>query len=160
MSITVRKPCKKDIPLLKLLALESLPYGQPSRRKPDKVLIEHRVDEIFDELVERQEHTGDIEVLVACDGDNVLGYLILLLQERDTWTGEEQAFIQDMAVDRRYWGKYITHKLINAAVKRAKEEGLLYLVGIVSGENQRALGTATKGLGFVIERCQMVKRIE
>ena len=53
----------------------------------------------------------------------------------------------------------MVHHLIRAASALTAERGLLYLVGEVTRSNDRTLGTALKGLGFEIERHQIVKRV-
>ncbi len=161
MNIIIRPASLQDLPAIEALAISSVPYGYPGNRHIEHAGIEHIVHEVMSELIQRQDLCHDVEFIVACEREkqSIIGYLIELLEHYDTLTGERQAFIQDMAIDKRYWGKFIPGRLMARAVERAQEEGLKYLVGVISKDNRRALGTATKGLGFSIERCQVVKKL-
>jgi ribosomal protein S18 acetylase RimI-like enzyme len=160
MMIEIRRAEPGDLDFLQDLALKSFPFGAPDTRTNSFVnaseLARDAISGLFKNSLENDSH---LEILIAQDteeGDKA-GYLIVEYDHEDFLTGEKEAFIVDLAVERKFWGKYVVNRLIDAASLHAKERGLAYLVGIVSRSNMRALGTALKALRFVIEKYQVVK---
>jgi len=162
MNIEIRKADRKDFPFISELALCSYSFGIPSQRLSETVIHETLLREALDELFKYYVTHSDIDILVAFDSEKEerAGYIMVLMNHQDQNTGERQAFIHDLAVKRKYWGKYVVHRLIDAASKRAAEKGLRWLVGVVTRNNRRALQTALKALDFEIERYQIMKNLK
>ncbi|MGV8121111.1 MAG: GNAT family N-acetyltransferase [Candidatus Xenobiia bacterium LiM19] len=162
MNIEIRKADKEDFSFISELALESYSFGIPSQRLTGTVIHESLLREALDELFTYYGDDSDIDILVAFDRENGerAGYIMVLMDHQDQNTGERQAFIHDLAVKRKYWGKYVVHRLIDAASESARKRGLRWLVGVVTRNNRRALHTAVKALGFEIERHQVMKKLK
>ncbi len=161
MKIEIRKADKEDFPFISELARESYSFGIPPQRLAGTHIQDSLLNEALDDLFRCYELDINIDILIAFDRENEerAGYIILLMDHEDQSTGERQAFIHDLAVKREYWGKYVVHRLIDAASESAKKRGLRWLAGVVTRDNRRALHTALKALGFEIERYQVVKTL-
>jgi len=162
MEIEIRKAGREDYPFITELASESYSFGIPRQRMDGPPVQQGLLKEALDDLFRYYETESDIDIIVAFDRDSGerAGYIIVLTDNIDQMTGERQAFIHDLAVKRKYWGKYVVHRLIEAASLRGREKGLRWLVGVVTGDNRRALLTAVKALDFRIERFQVMKKLE
>jgi N-acetylglutamate synthase-like GNAT family acetyltransferase len=99
-------------------------------------------------------------ILIAEDVEKKesIGYVMLWLGSVDGFTGEKFAYIYDIAVKQEYWGKYVTHYLMEAAEKFVIKKGLDYIAGDISESNQRALRTAIDSIKFFLERYRLVKK--
>jgi ribosomal protein S18 acetylase RimI-like enzyme len=161
MPITVRYAKPEDFPFIAELAGESIVYGVPKIRdiKPEE--LSAHMKRAYENLSKIYDNQKDIVIFVADDEDQneSVGYLTLILNEVEGSTGERQSFIQDLAVRRRYWGKYVVHKLMDRAAEETKARGLHYITGSISVDNMRAFGTATKALGYELERYQIVRKL-
>jgi len=73
-------------------------------------------------------------------------------------TGTRQSFIHDIAVRRKYWGRYVVQKLVRRAEEVTREHGMQFIAGSIAVHNERAIGVA-KALGYEIERVQIIKRV-
>jgi ribosomal protein S18 acetylase RimI-like enzyme len=134
-------------------------HGIPRTRTVEPETVQARAREVLGGL-DRMLATDGFRILVAeSDGERV-GYIMLDFRAEEASTGERQCLIHDLAVRRDHWGRFVVHRLIAAAEEEAAARGLPYLVGEVSASNKRALGTALRGLGFDVERHQIVKRID
>jgi ribosomal protein S18 acetylase RimI-like enzyme len=161
MRIAVRYAKIEDFPFIGELAGESIVYGVPKIRdiEPDKLKV--HMKRAYENLSRIYENQKDIVIFVADEEENSesIGYLTLILNEVEGSTGERQSFIQDLAVKRRYWGKYVVHRLMDRAAEETKARGLHYITGSISVDNMRAFGTATKALGYELERYQIVRKL-
>jgi ribosomal protein S18 acetylase RimI-like enzyme len=161
MNIIVRYAVKDDFEFIKDLAAESIIHGVPKIRDITPENLQKNATLAYENLSRIYEGQKDILVLVAEDKAKGIktGYLTLILNEVEGSTGERQSFIQDLAVRRDYWGKYVVHKLMNQAAEETKKRGIHYIVGSISVDNRRAFGTATKALGYDLERYQIVRKL-
>jgi ribosomal protein S18 acetylase RimI-like enzyme len=162
MAVEIRRAVREDLNFLQDLAAQSFQLTAPDTRPGFiECASEQAREAISDLLIQSLSADSPLEILVAqyAEGGERAGYIIVEYDHEDFLTGMKEAFIVDLAVAKRYWGKYIVNRLVDAASLRAKERGLSYLVGIVSRSNARALGTALKALRFVKERYQVVKRL-
>lgn len=159
MKILVRRALPTDLPFVLDIALLCFSYGVPRHRNVED--RDCRVRNAIEELFSIYGKDEDLEIIVAQDQDSdaVIGYIILQLDTINSLTEEREAFIQDMAINPRYWGKYVAQKLLAYASELGREKGMKYLVAIVSRDNERAFGTAIKALGFTPERLQVVKHL-
>ncbi|MBM3461625.1 MAG: GNAT family N-acetyltransferase [Armatimonadetes bacterium] len=159
MKIEIRDARVKDARFVRDLAVESVTYGIPHTREvsPDYVRARTRKSLAELEMVVRLDPTFKVLVAEDVDKGQLVGYIMLDLKNEESSTGEPQVMIHDLAVRRDYWGRRVVDKLIKAAAEVTASLGLRYLVGEVTRANERTLGTACKGLGFEIERHQIVK---
>ncbi len=155
--IEIRPAQLSDVATIKRLTLETADLGIPENRdianETVRAEAEHHLGSL-DRLIYRRREAA---VLVAVDhakDDEVVGFLILEFNQIEETTGERQSFIYNMAVDSRYYGKYVGHKLVWEAAKVSYERGFRYMTSRVTASNERALLSAIK-LGFEIERYQL-----
>lgn len=88
--------------------------------------------------------------LVEREGEPV-GYLMLKLGYQTEVSGEEAAYIYDLAVHPEHWGRRATQKLMRYAESDLDRRGIAYMIGDISAANPRALKTSVKSLGFQVE---------
>jgi ribosomal protein S18 acetylase RimI-like enzyme len=88
-----------------------------------------------------------------------IGYLLLKLHYEDSLTGEQLAYIYDLAIHSDYWGKRATQRLMREAENRLAARGIAYWLGDISIENPRALKTAMKSLRFQLESERWLKKL-
>lgn len=160
MKTRVRPARLDDIPFVRALSVEMVVHGIPHTRRVDPQVVRERARTSLAQL-EMTLLDKDFRILVADDEETAerLGYIMLDLHSVESSTGDRQCLIHDVAVKREHWGRFVVHSLIRAAVELAAQRGMLYLVGEVTRSNERTLGTALKGLGFEVERHQIVKHV-
>ncbi len=159
MRVVIREAVQDDFPWIEELAVDSSVYGIPANRSISNEEVKKSVRPVVHRRLVEAEHEPWFVVLVAFDGDTKqrLGYLMLDLDQVDPSTGERQGFIYDLAVAPEYWGRYVVHKLVDAAVKRTAREGMEFLVGEITADNERSLLQALR-LGFIVERYRVAIR--
>lgn len=161
MEILVRYANKDDFEFIAELASMSIVHGVPKIRdiKPEE--LKKHIKSAYLNLSSIYDKQESIVIFVAEDSESneKAGYLTLILNETEGATGEKQSFIQDLAVKRKYWGKFVVNKLMGRAEEETIKYGLRYITGSVSVDNTRAFGTATKGLGYELERYQIIKKL-
>jgi ribosomal protein S18 acetylase RimI-like enzyme len=154
--ITVRAAALADIPFVRRMSVASVEWGIPATRSVAPHEVQARTRQRLADL-EMVLLNENFSILIAQLDQQPAGFIMIDLMHEESSTGERQAFIVDLAVEPRHWGRYVVHHLIEAATVKARECGLQYLVGEVSASNERALLTATKRLGFTVERLQIVR---
>lgn len=159
MTTRVRAATLKDIPLVRALSIQMVVHGIPHTRRIDPKVVQARTRESLAQL-EMTLLDRDFRILVAenTESGEFMGYIMLDFRARESSTGEAQVLIHDLAVKREHWGRMVVNHLIKEAAKASAERGCPYLVGEVTKANERTLGTALKGLGFEVERHQIMKR--
>ncbi|MDQ7823563.1 MAG: GNAT family N-acetyltransferase [Candidatus Eremiobacteraeota bacterium] len=158
--IMVRPATKDDFAFIEELARESVEYGIPTIREVKGQELRDTMGRAYKNLANLYETQEKILVLLAEDSDKNcrVGYVTLILDEVESSTGEKQTFIQDLAVKKSYWGKYVVHRLIRRAEEETSRRGFRYITGSVAVDNARTVGTA-KAMGYAIERYQIVKKL-
>ena len=156
-AVTVRPGSIEDLAFVSELASDSVTHGIPATRAVAPAAVREYVRAGASRL-EAWLRRPDFALLVAERAGEPVGYLMLDLADREPSTGERQAFIIDLGVRRDSWGRYVPHRLVEAAARLAAARGLDYLVGVVSAGNRRALVTSRR-LGFEIERHQVVRLV-
>jgi len=156
---TVRRAKQTDIFFVLLLNTKCGPYTIPSGRGTTQQEIQERYMEAYMEL--DLEHDRNLLPLIIEDGASgeAVGYLLLKTGSRDALTGAMLAYIYDIAVSPDYWGKRATQHLVREAENLLLVRGFTYLMGDVCRDNQRALKTATKSLGFSVESVRWCRRL-
>lgn len=152
--IEIRPARLGDLPHIKRLTLEMAPLGIPAQRDISNEEVQSKALPFLDDLERMLFRRREAAVLVAVEGERVVGFLILEFNHVEETTGEKQSFIYNMAVDSDYWGKYVGHKLVWEAARVSHQHGFRYMTSRVTASNERALLSAVK-LGFEIERYQL-----
>lgn len=156
----VRLARADDMPFVRELAAQSVPFGIPAGRDATGEQVSAHVREAYVDLERTFNKNPDFVILIAEEGGDRLGYIMLDFAQVEAATGERQCFIEDLAVRRDAWGRGTTHRLIEKSAQLTRSKGLKYLVGRVSANNRRTLDLATGDLDFTIERLQIVKRCD
>lgn len=159
--IVVREAGLKDIPFVRSLAIQSVVHGIPPTREVAPEEVQRHVRETLANLEAEIKLNPSVKVLVAEDGERqeLLGYIILILDDTEGSTGEKQALIHDLAVKPSQWGRYVVHHLARKAEEISKQHGRKYIVGEISINNERTWALAVRRLGYQIERYQIVKKL-
>ncbi|MBI2264116.1 MAG: GNAT family N-acetyltransferase [Armatimonadetes bacterium] len=161
MTIGIRKGLLEDLPFVRSLAIRSVSYGIPSGRDVSPEEVGSRLFKALEELEVALTLHDDFLLLIAEDSEEnrPVGYLMLFTNEEEGSTGEKQAEIHDLAVDKGYWGKYVFQKLVARAEEEARARGIPYIVGHVSVSNERVVLPGIRRMGYRIERYQLMKRL-
>ena len=97
-------------------------------------------------------------VLVAEDGDELLGFIFVIEGVPDEATLEPQSFVIYTAVEPRARRRGVARALLDAAEARARAQGLPYLTLMVTEENEAAV-RLYESAGFFTERRLLCKRL-
>lgn len=155
----VRKGCSEDIFFVLWLNTQCAAYIIPSGRERPHDEVQFRFLSIYSgmSLAEREEFTS----LVIEDRikDSSIGYLLFKTSSSDVITGDRLGYIYDIAIHPDYWGKRATQRLMREGENFMAEKGIAYLLGDISNNNQRALKTAIKSIGFSPDRIRWMKRL-
>ncbi len=117
-----RKAIEKDVPaIVRLLADDELGAKRERFEEP-------LPDTYYDAFRAIELQVGN-EIIVAVDGEKIIGCLQLTMIPGLSRQGMKRAQIEGVRVDRNYRGKRIGEKLFNEAIARAKAEqcGLVQL---------------------------------
>ncbi|HEY0394837.1 MAG TPA: GNAT family N-acetyltransferase [Candidatus Elarobacter sp.] len=112
----------------------------------------------FDKLVEFV-YGRHHDVLIAEQGGERIGFLLLLYDVPDEVTLTEQAFVAYTAVEPFARGRGAGRALLDAAEAFARANGLRYVSLMVTDDNAPARGLYDKA-GFVTERRMLTKRLD
>lgn|GEM_PF-773110 len=156
---TVRKGCSEDIFFVLWLNTQCAAFIIPSGRERPHDEVQFRFLGIYSgmSLAEREEFTS----LIIEDRikDISAGYLLFKTSSSDVITGDRLGYIYDIAIHPDYWGRRATQRLMREGENYMAEKGMAYLLGDISDNNQRALKTAIKSIGFSPDRIRWMKRL-
>ncbi|MHC9538832.1 MAG: GNAT family N-acetyltransferase [Vulcanimicrobiota bacterium] len=161
MNIEVRRAKKEDFPFIIELSGQVIQYGIPRIRDTDIETVKSHMARAYQNISKTYDSQNKFIILIAVDVEKneQVGFLTLIMDEVEGATGERQSFIHDLAVRKKYWGKYVVNKLMYQAEVETLARGLHIITGSISVNNMRAFGTATKALGYELERYQIIKKI-
>lgn len=153
--IEIRRARPSDLPGIRRLTLETAAYSIPEGRDiPNQVVVE-RAGQPLEGLADALRRPRDVAVVVATEGEELVGFLILEFNHLEETTGEKQSYIYNLVVDPRHWGIYLGQRLVLEAARLTHRRGYRYMTARVSACNERTLLPALK-MGFEIERYQLV----
>lgn len=150
-SLTVRRGTRDDRPFVRSLAHRSVESSVSTTRsaRHEDVL------ESFDRLAEFV-YGRDHELLIAEEGAERVGFLLLLFDVPDEVTLTQQAFVAYTAVEPSARGRGVGRAMLEAAEARARAAGLGYVSLMVTEENAPARALYD-GAGYRIERRMLTK---
>lgn len=151
--LTIRTAHDGDRAFIERLGKRTLMDSVPVARRPDPADVLRSFDRLLG-IVGRQSH---VTFVAERDGNNV-GFLILLDDLPDEVTGEPQAFVAYMAVEREARGGGVGSALLKAAEEDARKKGLPYVTLMVTEDNGAARGLYDSA-GYVTERRLLCKRL-
>lgn len=154
----IRLAQQKDVSAIRELAVQSIVAGIPTTRDATPEQVREFCASNYEHLGDMLKQDRNFVILVEDQAGEVTGYLMLDFGHVEPSTGERQCFIVDLAVRPDKRGHFATHRLVKKASQLAAARGLKYLVGMVSSSNARTIALGQKGLGFEVERVQVVRR--
>lgn len=154
--IVIRRAELADIPQIIDLASEMAIHSMsPFRRPGQELVIESRREDL--QSLYQQWWSTDLGIFVASNSQgDILGHVMVKIGCKEFLTGEEQAWIFDIAVDPEFWGTGLAKRLLDAAENFAQERGMCYMGLTVTCSNLRAV-KFYQNEGYQDERAQMVK---
>lgn len=158
-TIEIYRAVPEDVDEIIELASEMAKCSRSPFRPVDeaKIIADRRADlQTLYTLI----HNKDFGAFVARDHrGRLIGHVLVKTGLIDFLTGEEQAWIFDIAVQPKHWGSGISKKLLHTAEVFARERGIRYMGLTVTVSNRRAL-CFYQHAGYQEERFQMVKIME
>lgn len=124
---------------------------------PVRLASPSAVLESYDRLLDIVENQSHVALIAELDGTPA-GFLLLLDRLADEVTGEPQAFVAYMAVERAHRREGVGAALMRAAEDEARSRGLPYIALMVTEENAAAQALYAT-FGFVTERRLLCKEL-
>jgi ribosomal protein S18 acetylase RimI-like enzyme len=151
MNLQIRRATDGDYAYIADLGKRTVMDSVARLRHPDVRAVEESYERLL-HIVDEREHVA----LIALDDRQRVGFAMFLSALPDEVTGEEQAFLVYMAVERERRGGGIGSALLAAAETHARERGAPYMALMVTEENAAALALYERA-GYLTERRLMCK---
>ena len=147
--VLVRAATEDDRLALLTLATECVPHMLTEREGADSDTV---VSGFFDEYSRLDlSPTAPVRLWVGEDADGLMaGALLIDTKMDEALNGRRQAFIYDLSVTPRQWGRAVGAALVAQAAKILSQQGIGYLLGDISVGNTRVKTLADR-FGFVTE---------
>lgn len=160
--IIIREARKEDFASIRKIALETTLHRESLSPIRDPSAAAERQRDRYAQLADHGLASfpadWDPAAFVAVDEDGkLLGYVLVAAGAKDDFTGEQQAYILDIAVRPERRGQGIGTKLMEKAHDYAREKGLRYIGLTVATGNENALNLYRK-LGYIEEWKRLAKR--
>lgn len=153
MPISIRAAAPSDRAFIETLGKRTVMTSVSALRHPEPPAVIANYEQLL-KIVDARAH-----VALIADVDGVpAGFILMLDSMPDEVTGEDQAFVAYMAVERDARGKGVGAALLAAAEDEARVRGLPYMALMVTEENVAAR-TLYEGAGYVTERRLMCKTL-
>ncbi len=153
LTIRVRAATKDDRAFIESLGKRTAMDSVSSLRRVDPAAVLENFDRLL-AAVDRREHVA----LVAEAEGQPAGFILTLDSLPDEVTGDEQAFIVYMAVERDARGAGIGFALLERAEHEARERGAPYMALMVTEENAPARALYERA-GYRTERLLLCKTL-
>jgi GNAT superfamily N-acetyltransferase len=146
MSVQIRLATLEDVPAILQI------YAQPDFDN-GKILTQIEAEKIF----LKQQQYPDYEVFVAETEGEIIGTFALLIMDNLAHQGTPSAIVEDVGVLPNFQNKGIGKKMMEFAMKKAKEKGCYKLVlssNLKRGKAHQfyeSLGFRKHGFSFLIE---------
>jgi ribosomal protein S18 acetylase RimI-like enzyme len=155
----VRRAVQGDLMFILLLNAKCGSFTIPTGRDMPRGEIMLRYMSTYMELKLEGNELFTAFIIEDRSAGKPIGYLMYKLNACDSISGDQIGYIYDLAIDPDYWGKRATQRIMREGELFLAEQGVTYLVGDISHDNQRALKTAVKSLHFVEESVRWVTRV-
>ena len=157
-AIEIRPATLEDVPDIIDLAAAMVKYSMsPFRPVAEDKLAESRRKDM--QSIHKLINTDNFGAFVARDDrGRMIGHVLVNIGMVDFLTGEEQAWIFDIAVTPKKWGSGISRRLLQEAERFARERGIRHMGLTVTVSNARALRFYQRS-GYQEERYQMLKNL-
>lgn len=153
MTIRVRAATKDDRAFIESLGKRTAMDSVSSLRRVDPVVVLENFERLLT-IVEQREHFA----LVAELDGKPAGFMLTLDSLPDEVTGDDQAFIAYMAVERDARGAGIGSALLERAEDEARKRGAPYMALMVTEENTAARALY-ESAGYCTERRLLCKTL-
>ena len=153
MGISIRAAAPSDRAFVEMLGKRTAMSSVSSLRHPPLEDVLANFDQLL-AIVEGRAHVA----LVADVEGRPAGFILALDSMPDEVTGEDQAFIAYMAVEREVRGRGVGAALLAAAEDEARKRGLPYMALMVTEENEAAR-ELYEHAGYLTERRLMCKTL-
>ena len=153
MRLSIRPATNDDVAFIESLGKRTVMDSVAAMRRPDPVDVIDNFDRLL-QIVNGRKHA----TLIAEDAGEPVGFLLMLDSLPDEVTGQDQAFIAYMAVERDRRGGGIGAALLAAAEDEARERGLPYMALMVTEENASARALYERA-GYLTERRLLCKML-
>ncbi len=165
-NITIREAGKEDFSSIREIALNAMLYRESiSPIRDPSVAAERqrgRYAQLADQGLASFPADWDTAAFVAIDEASTppepVGYVLVMLNAVDDFTGEQQAYILDIAVRPERRGQGIGTKLMEKAHEYAREKGLRCIGLTVAAGNENAI-RLYRELGYIEEWKRMARRL-
>ena len=166
LKVIIREATKTDFPMIRELALASMMHHQSVSTIRDPAKAEANLRDYYTRLADQglacfpQGFEPAAFMAFVKEGVHLepVGYVLLMTHAKDDLTGEQQAYILDIAVKPEYHRKGIGTRLIQRAEEYAKSKGLSYIGLTVATGNKVAL-KLYKNLGYTEEWRRLAKKL-
>ena len=161
--IIIREARKEDFAAIREIALEAMLHRESLSPIRDSSAAAERWRDRYAQLADQGLASfptdWDPAAFVAVDENGkLLGYVLVAAGAKDDFTGEQQAYILDIAVGPELRSQGIGTKLMQRAHAYAREKGLRYIGLTVATGNENALRLYRK-LGYIEEWKRMAKKL-
>jgi ribosomal protein S18 acetylase RimI-like enzyme len=153
MQLSIRTATPADAAFIESLGKRTVMDSVAALRHPDPTDVMENFDRLV-RIVNGHEHAA----LIAEDDGVPVGFLLMLESLPDEVTGQDQAFIAYMAVERDRRGGGIGAALLSAAEDEARRRGLPYMALMVTEENAPARALYERA-GYLTERRLLCKML-
>lgn len=151
MTLSIRAATPSDRAFVESLGARTVMDSVSKLRRSDPLAVVDNFERLL-RIVDRRDHS----TFIADDDGAAVGFLMLLHSLPDEVTGDDQAFIAYMAVERSYRGRGAGAALLAAAEDEARTLGLPYMAMMVTEENASARALYA-GAGYETERRLLCK---
>lgn len=153
MKLAIRSATAADRSFIESLGKRTAMDSVSPLRHPDPAAVLANFERLLS-IVDLREHLG----LIAEDDGHPVGFMLILDSLPDEVTGEDQAFVVYMAVERERRGAGIGSALLARAEDEARGRGAPYMALMVTEENAAARALYERA-GYRTERRLLCKTL-
>jgi ribosomal protein S18 acetylase RimI-like enzyme len=153
VNVAIRDAIAADWDFIEALGKRTVMDSVSALRTPSPAAVLENFDRLID-IVRSRRH----QALIARAGERDAGFILVLDSLPDEVTGEDQAFVAYMAVDRAFRGTGVGTALLAHAENEARRRGAPYLALMVTEENAAARALYERA-GYLTERRLLCKTL-
>ncbi len=153
MTIAIRAAVPADRAFIETLGKRTVMSSVSARRHPQPETVLANYERLL-EIVDTRAHVALVGELA---GERA-GFILVVDSMPDEVTGDDQAFVAYMAVERAARGKGVGRALLAAAEDEARKRGVPYMALMVTEENAAARSLYERS-GYATERRLMCKTL-
>ncbi|HPZ08481.1 MAG TPA: GNAT family N-acetyltransferase [Candidatus Eremiobacteraeota bacterium] len=160
MEIIIRSGNLNDIPFISRLLKAYLDFSLSPLRRYLTHEIEKCRSEFCNELKKRLEEKTLISFIAEeKESHSFLGFC-LVEDVRDSVTGEDEIYVNNIAVEESAMGKRVSNKLLKRVEEYAIERGIPVVTGDITVANRRSMLFAMRYFNYKPEKVVLLKYLE